>query len=52
MNYIKSSFCGGLENKVINEKCKLDILKIHFKRILLYEAETWPTTIAKFKPRK
>jgi hypothetical protein len=33
-----------LRNQDINEKCKLDIFEIYFKRILLYGAETWTTT--------
>jgi len=32
---------GLLRNKDINNKCKFDILKIYFKRILLYGVETW-----------
>ena len=37
----------------MNEKCKLEILKIYFKRILLYEAETeQKESKAKFKPWK
>ena len=35
---------GLLSNKDINEKCKPNILKIYFKRILLYRAETWTTS--------
>ena len=35
---------GLLRNKDTNEKCKLDIFKIYFKRILQCGAETWTTT--------
>jgi hypothetical protein len=31
-----------LRNKDINEKCELDILKVYFKRILLYPIEQKP----------
>ena len=45
---------GLLRNKDISKKSKLGILKIYFKKISLYGAETWTTTErkAKFKPWK
>ena len=35
---------GLIINNDMNEKCKLDIFKIYFTRILLYGAETWAAT--------
>ena len=34
---------GLLRKKDVNEKCKLDVFKIYFKRILVYGADTWTT---------
>ena len=40
------SSCKGIIMKQGHqrEKCKLGILKIYFKRLLLHGAETWTTT--------
>jgi hypothetical protein len=33
-----------IRNRDISNKCKIDIYKVYFKRILLHEAESWTCT--------
>jgi hypothetical protein len=35
---------GLIRNRDINNKCKIDIYKVYFKKILLYGAESWMCT--------